>query len=57
MRWRAPRSYFQARRAGDSIARVRELETVRNFLTGSALTLVGALLWDVRRRKNAWRAK
>jgi subfamily B ATP-binding cassette protein HlyB/CyaB len=35
-----PLAYFQVRRAGDSIARVRELETIRNFLTGSALTLV-----------------
>jgi ATP-binding cassette, subfamily B, bacterial HlyB/CyaB len=35
-----PISYFQARRVGDSIARVRELENIRNFLTSSALTLV-----------------
>jgi len=35
-----PISYFQARRVGDSVARVRELETIRNFLTSSALTLV-----------------
>jgi hypothetical protein len=35
-----PISYFEARRAGDSVARVRELENIRNFLTGSALTLV-----------------
>jgi subfamily B ATP-binding cassette protein HlyB/CyaB len=35
-----PLNYFQARRVGDSVARVRELENIRNFLTGSALTLV-----------------
>jgi len=35
-----PIAYFQARRAGDSVARVRELENIRNFLTSSALTLV-----------------
>jgi len=35
-----PMSYFGARRVGDSVARVRELENVRNFITGSALTLV-----------------
>src|SRR5260221_6559353 len=35
-----PTAYFQARRVGDSVARVRELENIRNFLTGSALTLV-----------------
>jgi ATP-binding cassette, subfamily B, bacterial HlyB/CyaB len=34
-----PMAYFQARRVGDSVARVRELENIRNFLTGSALTL------------------
>ena len=35
-----PLAYFQARRTGDSVARVRELENIRNFLTGSGLTLV-----------------
>jgi subfamily B ATP-binding cassette protein HlyB/CyaB len=35
-----PTSYFQARRVGDSVARVRELENIRTFLTSSALTLV-----------------
>jgi len=35
-----PIAYFNARRVGDSIARVRELENIRNFITGSALTLV-----------------
>ena len=35
-----PIAYFQARRVGDSVARVRELENIRNFLTSSALTLI-----------------
>jgi subfamily B ATP-binding cassette protein HlyB/CyaB len=35
-----PIAYFEARRAGDSVARVRELENIRNFLTSSALTLI-----------------
>ena len=35
-----PTSYFQTRRVGDSVARVRELENIRTFLTSSALTLV-----------------
>ncbi|CAL79849.1 Toxin secretion ABC transporter (ATP-binding and membrane protein); hlyB-like protein [Bradyrhizobium sp. ORS 278] len=35
-----PIAYFEARRAGDSVARVRELEHIRNFITSSALTLV-----------------
>ncbi len=35
-----PLNYFQARRVGDSVARVREIESIRQFLTGSAITLV-----------------
>ncbi|MEJ2686324.1 MAG: type I secretion system permease/ATPase [Gammaproteobacteria bacterium] len=35
-----PLSYFQARRVGDSVARVRELEAIRSFITGSSLTVV-----------------
>lgn len=35
-----PIAYFQARQVGTTVARVRELETIRNFITGSALTLV-----------------
>jgi ATP-binding cassette, subfamily B, bacterial HlyB/CyaB len=35
-----PIGYFQARRVGDSVARARELENIRNFITSSALTLV-----------------
>jgi len=50
-----PISYFQARRVGDSVARIRELENIRSFLTGNAITLVldvlfsfvffGVMLW------------
>ena len=42
-----PTAYFQARRVGDSVARVRELESIRNFLTSSALTLVIDLFFTV----------
>jgi subfamily B ATP-binding cassette protein HlyB/CyaB len=42
-----PMAYFQARRVGDSVARVRELENIRNFLTSSALTLVIDLFFTV----------
>ena len=42
-----PIAYFEARRAGDSVARVRELENIRNFLTSSALTLVIDLVFTV----------
>ena len=42
-----PLSYFQARRVGDSVARVRELENIRSFLTGNALTVVLDVLFSV----------
>lgn len=35
-----PLAYFRARQVGDSVARVRELENVRSFLTGNAITVV-----------------
>lgn len=40
-----PLAYFAGRRVGDSVARVRELENIRNFLTSSALTLVMDVLF------------
>lgn len=33
-------SYFESQRVGDSVARVRELDTIRDFLTNSSVTLV-----------------
>ena len=42
-----PLAYFQARRVGDSVARVRELENIRAFLTGNAITLVLDLMFSV----------
>jgi len=44
---RLPISYFGSRRVGETVARVRELENIRNFLTGSALTLVIDLAFTV----------
>ena len=41
-----PLAYFQARRVGDSVARVRELENIRAFLTGNAITLVLDVLFS-----------
>lgn len=35
-----PLPWFQARRAGDAVAHVRELEKIRQFLTGNGITLV-----------------
>lgn len=40
-----PLSYFESRRVGDTIARVRELENIRSFLTGQALTSLLDLLF------------
>ena len=37
---RLPLAYFEARRVGDSVARIRELETIRQFITSSSITLV-----------------
>lgn len=42
-----PLAYFESRRVGDTIARVRELENIRSFLTGQALTSVLDLLFTV----------
>lgn len=42
-----PTAYFQTRRVGDSVARVRELENIRTFLTSSALTLVIDLFFTI----------
>ncbi len=44
---RLPLSYFEARRVGDTVARVRELDSIRNFITGSALTLVIDLFFTI----------
>lgn len=35
-----PLNYFTSRRVGDSVARVRELENIRDFLTGQTLTSI-----------------
>ena len=42
-----PMAYFESRRIGDTIARVRELDTIREFLTSSSVTLVIDLLFTV----------
>jgi len=42
-----PLAYFQARAVGQSVARVRELDSIRNFITGSALTLCIDVLFTV----------
>jgi len=42
-----PLAYFQVRRVGDSVARVRELENIRSFLTGNAITLLLDVLFSL----------
>lgn len=42
-----PMPYFQARRVGDSVARMRELENIRTFLTGNSVTLVLDVIFSI----------
>ncbi len=42
-----PLAYFESRRVGESVARVRELETIRNFLTSNSVTVVIDLFFTV----------
>lgn len=42
-----PLGYFEARRVGDTVTRVRELESVRNFLTGQTLSSLLDLLFSL----------
>lgn len=42
-----PMNYFEARRVGDSVARVRELDRIREFLTSNSVTLVIDLFFTV----------
>lgn len=43
---RLPLAYFEQRKVGESVARIRELENIRNFLTGNAVTLLLDLLFS-----------
>lgn len=44
---RLPLGYFEARQVGQNVARVRELDSIRNFITGSALTLCIDLFFTI----------
>jgi ATP-binding cassette, subfamily B, bacterial HlyB/CyaB len=44
---RLPLGYFETRSAGQTVARIRELETIRHFLTGQGLTSVLDLAFAV----------
>jgi len=43
---RLPLSFFRTRKTGDIISRVREMDQIRDFLTGSSLTLVVDILFS-----------
>lgn len=45
--FRLPLAYFENRRVGDTIARVREVENIRRFLTGSPLTAILDLIFII----------
>ena len=42
-----PISFFESRRVGETVARVRELDTIRDFITGSAFTVTIDLFFTV----------
>jgi len=42
-----PLRYFELRRVGDTVARVRELENIRQFITGSSINVVLDLAFTV----------
>ncbi len=42
-----PLAWFQARAVGQNVARVHELDTIRQFITGSALTLLVDLAFTI----------
>ena len=42
-----PLTYFEARRVGDTIARVRELEHIRQFLTSNSITVLLDVVFTV----------
>lgn len=42
-----PLKYFEARRVGETVARVRELDSIRSFLTGTPLSSIIDLLFIV----------
>jgi ATP-binding cassette, subfamily B, bacterial HlyB/CyaB len=45
--FRLPLAYFETRAAGQTVARMRELETIRSFLTGQGLTSLLDLFFTI----------
>ena len=42
-----PLKYFESRRVGETVARVRELDSIRNFLTGTPLSSMIDLIFII----------
>lgn len=42
-----PITYFESRKVGDTIARIREIDTIRNFLTNRAITVIVDFVFSV----------
>jgi subfamily B ATP-binding cassette protein HlyB/CyaB len=57
--FRLPMNYFETRSAGQTVARVRELETIRSFLTGqglfSALDIIFTIVFIVVLLAYSWK--
>jgi len=45
--FRLPVSYFESRATGQTVARVREVETIRQFLTGQAMTAIIDVIFTI----------
>ena len=42
-----PITYFESRKVGDTIARIREIDTIRNFLTNRAITVIVDFIFSI----------
>lgn len=42
-----PLNYFESRKSGDSVARIHELENIRNFLTSNTIILILDILFSI----------
>lgn len=42
-----PITYFESRKVGDTIARIREVDTIRNFLTNRAITVIVDFVFSI----------
>ena len=42
-----PITYFESRKVGDTIARIREIDTIRNFLTNRTITVIVDFIFSI----------